>query len=215
MNLEKYADLAAFVPTPDGKHPNLWDSHRFIDRQTGEEIIISGAAKEVYGYIFNACQSRYDNPNSRQKYPFDQTWVKDSHTKIGNYLGTERRGVARCINDLIEAGLIQQWQPDPNKKQYCYRPSSRQEYLGNGRGYVIIRDMTVKPKNKGERLPTDQYHYDHFIDWSMDYNSSNPKPKFERKQDPSPAQAEATQDEVQGQPTDFPDVEDDFENIPF
>lgn len=181
MDLERYADLAAFVPTPDGKHPNLWDSHRFIDQQTGEEIIISGTAKEVYGYIYRACQSRYDGPNSF--YPFEATWVKDSHTKMGAFLGIERRGVARCINDLLEAGIIQ-CQPDPyNKKQYYYRPSSRQEYLGNGRGSVIIRDMLIKPKNKGERLPTDNYHHRHFIEWSMDYNSSNPKPKFERKQD--------------------------------
>lgn len=205
MDLAKYADIAAFVPTPDGKHPNLWDSRRFIDKQTGEEIIISGAAKEVYGYIFNACQSRYDNHNS-QNYPFEATWVKDSHTKIGKYLDIYRKAVARCIDDLLEAGLIQQWQPDPSKKQYYYRPASRAEYLGNGRGSVIIRDMQVKPKNKGERLPTDNYHYRHFVEWSMDYNNSNPKPKFEKKQN-------TTQDESDC----FADCQDleDFEGNPF
>lgn len=207
MNLEKYADIVAFVPTPDGKHPNLWDSRKFIDRQTGEEIIINGAAKEVYGYIYDACQSRYDNPG-HESYPFENTWVKDSQTKIGKYLDIYRKAVGRCIDDLVEAGLIQ-CQPDPyNKKQFYYRPSSRKEYLGNGRGSVIIRDMLVKPKNKGERLPTDQYHHRHFIDWSMEYNKSNPKPKFERKQD-------TTQDQVQEQEADFSDVWDDFENTPF
>lgn len=208
LNHNKYADLVAFVPTPDGKHPNLWDSKRFIDRQTGEEIIISGAAKEVYGYIYDACQSRYDNPGDKYNYPFENTWLKDSHTKIGKYLDIYRKAVARCINDLAEAGLIQYYQPDPTKKQYYYRPSTRGEYLGNGRGSVIIRDMLIKPKNKGERLPTDNYHYRHFIEWSMDYNQSNPKPKFERKQDTTEDVADCFTD-----PTYL--EEEDFEGNPF
>lgn len=210
MNLEKYADLAAFVPTPDGKHPNLWDSRRFIDKQTGEEIIISGAAKEVYGYIYDACQSRYDNPQSRYNYPFEKTWLKDSHTKIGKYLDIYRKAVGRYIDDLLEAGLIQRQQDPHNKKQFYYRPSSRKEYLGNGRGYVIIRDMLVKPKNKGERLPTDQYRYNHFTEWSVEYNKSNPKPDFEKKQDPAPTQTEREQEQTFAT-SDW----DDFDDQPF
>lgn len=214
MSLEKYADLAAFVPTPDGKHPNLWDSRTFLDTETGEETIISGNAKEVYGYIYDACQSRYDNPNSKQNYPFESTWLKDSHTKIGKYLDIERHALGKLLEELLQAGVIQRCEGKGSKKRYYYRPSSRKEYLGNGRGYPIVRDMLIKPKNEKERLPTDQYHYKHFIEWSQEYNESHPRPKFERKRDTTQDTVD-TQEDLQETTIDLPDDWDDFENIPF